>query len=115
MVFVKAAKMRELNLQFRGKDYATDVLSFSYGGEVVERRPFLGEIVLAPEIAWRQARGWIAGPEREVRKLLVHGILHLIGYDHETDAGEMNRLQRKLLRRASLRRDRPLAGARDAT
>lgn len=87
-----------LNRQYRGHDYATDVLSFSYLDETVAGQPFLGEIVIAPEIARRQARNWRSGPEREIRKLLVHGILHLLGYDHETDNGEMNRLQRRFLR-----------------
>lgn len=104
VVFVKAETMRELNSRYRGKDYATDVLSFGYGEAIVDHHPFLGEIVIAPEIAWHQAQRRVGQPEMELRKLLVHGILHLIGYDHETDAGEMNRLQRNLLGRTVLRR-----------
>lgn len=64
--------------------------------------PFLGEIIIAPEIAVDQALRYRIGPERELRRLLVHGILHLLGYDHETDEGRMNRLQTRLLRRKSL-------------
>ena len=109
VVFVSPRKMRNLNRQFLGRDYVTDVLSFAYGGEIVEGSSFLGEIVIAPEIAWRQARLWRSEPERELRKLLVHGILHLLGYDHESDAGEMNRLQQRLLRRQALSRAFPAA------
>jgi probable rRNA maturation factor len=109
VVFVSPRKMRNLNRQFLGRDYVTDVLSFAYEEEIVEGSPFLGEIVIAPEIAWRHARAWRAEPERELRKLLVHGILHLLGYNHESDAGEMNRLQQRLLRRRALSRTLPAA------
>lgn len=109
VVFVSPRKMRNLNRQFLGRDYVTDVLSFAYEGEIAEGSSFLGEIVIAPEIAWRQARLWRTEPERELRKLLVHGILHLLGYDHESDAGEMNRLQQRLLRRRALSRAFPAA------
>lgn len=61
--------------------------------------PFLGEIVIAPEIAADQAARFRISPEKELKKLLVHGILHLLGYDHETDRGQMNRYQRRLQRR----------------
>lgn len=91
--------MRALNRRYRGRDYATDVLSFEYGGENEEGRPLLGELVLAPKVAAANARRWGCPLEREIRKLLVHGLLHLLGYDHETDDGEMNRLQRSVLRR----------------
>ena len=91
-----------LNRLHRGKDYATDVLSFSYEGERDDGLMFLGEIVIAPEVACENARRWNSLPERETRKLLVHGILHLLGYDHEADRGEMNRLQERLLRRRLL-------------
>jgi rRNA maturation RNase YbeY len=99
VVFVNPRRMRALNRKYLGRDYATDVLSFSYHGEVVEGFRMLGEVVIAPEIAWSHARRWQVSPEREMRKLLVHGLLHLLGYDHETDAGTMLQLQRRLLRR----------------
>lgn len=145
MAFVSARKMRSLNRQYRGKDYATDVLSFSYGEEATARRSrsqgrlnhigvgaglqtrlggvetprhknssqkrtesligsaeearFLGDIVISPAVAHSQALRYGASPEKEIRKLLVHGILHLLGYDHETDGGAMNRLQSRMLRR----------------
>jgi probable rRNA maturation factor len=99
VVFVGSAKMRAMNRRYRRKDYATDVLSFSYKGVKLDGVSFLGEIVIAPEIAFNQAIRYRVEPERELRKLLVHGVLHLLGYDHETDQGQMNRIQTKLLRR----------------
>ena len=91
--------MRRLNCEWRKKNYATDVLSFNYDGELVDGLPFLGEIVIAPEIAARRALEYGAAPENEIRKLIVHGALHLLGYDHETDDGEMNRRQKQIMRR----------------
>ena len=102
MVFVSDRRMRDLNRQYRGRDYSTDVLSFGYASETEGGVPFLGEIVIAPSVAWRQALLWRTHPDGEIRKLLLHGILHLRGFDHETDDGEMTRLQRRLLRRRAL-------------
>jgi probable rRNA maturation factor len=83
--------MRAYNREHRGKDYPTDVLSFPYGWSE-EGFPFLGEIVIAPAAA-REGLG----------KLLIHGILHLLGYDHEVDGGKMSRLQSRLLKEATLK------------
>jgi probable rRNA maturation factor len=112
VVFVSPLRMRACNRQYRGCDYPTDVLSFGYQDEQVDGFPFLGEILVAPEVAWRQGSRWRKGPEREVRKLLIHGILHLLGYDHETDHGEMLRLQEKLLRRRTFLHGPPVAWMR---
>ena len=65
----------------------------------MDDKPFLGEIIIAPGTAVRQAGRFGVSPERELKKLLVHGILHLLGYDHEQDKGEMKRFQTRLLRR----------------
>ena len=102
VVFVSSRKMHAVNKRFRGRDYATDVLSFFYNEEYMDGQPFLGEIVIAPQVAVFHAARYRVRPERELRKLLVHGILHLLGYNHETDRGEMNRLQARLLRKKSL-------------
>ena len=99
VVFVGASRIQSMNCQYRWKDYATDVLSFSYEGVKLDGFSFLGEIVIAPEVAFNHAIRSGTQPERELRKILVHGILHLLGYDHESDQGQMNRLQTKLLRR----------------
>jgi len=109
IAFVSARTMQALNRQYRQKDYPTDVLSFSYGAAEVEGAVFLGEVIIAPEIAVRNARRWRTRPEKELRKLLVHGILHLLGYDHETDKGRMNRIQNRLLRRKFFRHAPSLA------
>jgi probable rRNA maturation factor len=99
VVFVGAREMRGLNRRYLQRDYATDVLSFAYGDMIMEHMPFLGEVVIAPQIAADHAARYRIRPERELRKLLVHGVLHLLGYDHETDTGQMNRFQTRLLRR----------------
>ena len=99
VVFAGTAAMRRLNREWRKKDGATDVLSFAYNGEFVDGMPFLGEIVVAPEIAARQAAEYGAAAEHEIRKLIVHGVLHLMGYDHETDGGEMIKMQNRMTRR----------------
>ena len=98
VVFVGVRKMRALNWQFRAKDYPTDVLSFHYDEDLEDGRKFLGEVVVAPEIARDQADRHHTPREREMRRLLIHGILHLLGHDHEADSGEMVLLQRQLLR-----------------
>jgi probable rRNA maturation factor len=108
IVFVNQVQMRGINNTYLRHDYATDVLSFSYDGTIMEGRPFLGEIVIAPEIAAFHAARYGISPEMEVRKLLVHGILHLMGYNHETDQGQMKRLQTRLLRRKLLSTAFPL-------
>jgi probable rRNA maturation factor len=99
VAFVGAQEIRSMNRCYRGKDYPTDVLSFSYGRIKMEGRSFLGEIVVAPAIGVNHAIRYGVTPEKEIRKLLAHGTLHLLGYDHERDDGQMNRMQAKLMRR----------------
>jgi probable rRNA maturation factor len=108
VVFVGSARMRTINRKFRGRDYATDVLSFDYEGQSMDGWKFLGELVLSPEVAMTNARRARSPFQIEIRTLLVHGILHLLGYDHENDQGEMSRLQRRLLRRGASLRPVPL-------
>jgi len=87
--------MRGLNREWRGMDRPTDVLSFPSG-----EKGFLGDLVIDLPYAARQARRLGHPVSREVQLLLAHGILHLLGHDHETDDGKMFRLQRRLVRRA---------------
>ena len=87
--------MRGLNRAWRGKDCPTDVLSFPSG-----ETGFLGDVVIDVPFAARQARRLGHPLAREVKVLLAHGLLHLLGHDHETDGGTMFRLQRRLVRRA---------------
>ena len=90
-------EMRLLNRDYRDQDRPTDVLSFP-GQETPEGDP-LGDVVIALGVAGRQATE--AGHElaTELRVLILHGALHCLGYDHETDDGEMERLERRLRRR----------------
>jgi probable rRNA maturation factor len=99
VVFIGAEEMRALNRQYLNRDYSTDVLSFGYGAEEMDGMPFLGEIFISPEAAVKQAVSSRMPPDAEIRTLITHGMLHLLGYDHETDKGEMMRFQKKLLRR----------------
>ena len=113
VVFVHSREMRSLNQRYLGRDYATDVLSFAYDETLEEEAAFLGEIVIAPEMAALHATRYGIHPEKELRKLLVHGILHLLGYNHETDKGKMNRLQATLLRRRALAHSPSLMGRKE--
>ena len=89
--------MREINRDFRGRDQVTDVLSFP-GGPSIEGG-HLGDVAVCVPQAKRQAAESGERLERELRTLLLHGVLHCLGHDHEKDHGEMDRLERKLRRR----------------
>jgi probable rRNA maturation factor len=97
VAFVSRRVIQGLNRRFRGKDYPTDVLSFSCADALESERFFLGEIVVAPEVAAAQAVRWRKTLQDEMRMLLAHGLLHLLGFDHERDDGRMLRVQRRLL------------------
>lgn len=91
IAFVSDRKMRGLNKEFRGKNSTTDVLSFPFEANDFDiERDFLGDIVISLEQAQKQAAENNLDLETEIKQLIVHGILHLCGYDHETDDGEMN-------------------------
>ena len=91
--------MRRLNGCFRAKDAPTDVLSFpGDGGEAG-----LGDVVISVESAARNARNLRRSLPQELDVLALHGFLHVLGYDHETDDGTMDRLERRLRRRLGLR------------
>ena len=99
IAFVSDKKIRELNREFRGVDKATDVLSFPAGGPG-ERG--LGDIAVSVDTAAAQAKENGLKFEKEIEQLILHGLLHLSGFDHETDNGEMNRLELKLRRRLGI-------------
>ncbi len=93
VAFVSDRKMQQLNKQFRDIDATTDVLSFPFLSEppAGERDSgFLGDIAISVEQAQRQAIENGLTLENEIKQLILHGLLHLCGYDHETDSGEMN-------------------------
>lgn len=99
IVLAGDATLRRLNRDFRGKNTTTDVLSFPAGGDELPdgTRP-LGEIVISVAQAARQAGSLRHSLARELRLLVIHGYLHLLGYDHEVDDGTMMRLQARLAR-----------------
>ena len=98
VVLVSDAKIRALNRRYRRKDHATDVLSFPN-----EDTGHIGDIVIAAGVARRQARDAGHGLQTELRVLALHGLLHLLGYDHERDAGQMARIEARLRVRGGLR------------
>jgi probable rRNA maturation factor len=109
VALVSSARVRALNRRYRRRDYATDVLSFSYrAGAPRPQSPapnpgYLGDIVIATGVARRQARTAGHSELTELRVLALHGLLHLLGYDHERDRGAMAKLERKLRRKGGLR------------
>ena len=130
MALISDGRMRALNRSFRGKDYATDVLSFpardggrfrSAAGDGGAARNtlqqhrlqgapklgtevrYLGDIVIATGVANRQADDARHPVSTELKVLALHGLLHLLGYDHEKDDGEMARAEARLRKRAGLK------------
>ena len=97
MLFIGDRAMRTLNRNYRGKDSTTDVLSFSmregrYGGV---QPNMLGDIVIAMPVARRQAVDAGLTMQQELERLLIHGLLHLVGYDHERSAAEARSMRMK--------------------
>jgi probable rRNA maturation factor len=89
-------QMTELNVAWRQKDAPTDVLSFPAGFVGPDGRRHIGDIAICIPVAERQAREQGHSLAREAGQLAVHGLLHLLGYDHERDDGEMEALERDL-------------------
>jgi probable rRNA maturation factor len=101
MALVGNAEIRKLNAQFRKKDYPTDVLSFPAGDELPTGGQLLGDVVISVEKAKEQAKESRRTLNEEMVMLLIHGIVHLLGYDHERspkDARIMDRLEKKIYR-----------------
>ena len=114
VLFCADRRMRALNRRYRGRDRSTDVLAFPVpvdgpGGA----GGFLGDIVISVPYAEREARRRGEPGAREIDRLLVHGLLHLGGYDHETDDGEMDALEARVRLRLGLA-DRETAARRSA-
>ena len=97
IAFVSDKRIRELNRQFRGIDKATDVLSFP-----AEEEANLGDVAVSVETAAVQAKESGLSFDDEIAQLILHGLLHLSGYDHETDTGEMNRLELRLRKKLGI-------------
>jgi probable rRNA maturation factor len=121
LLVTNSRRMRQLNAQFRGKNYPTDVLSFP---SPIFVEGYGGDIAVSADIAARNARALGHSTAAEVKILVLHGVLHLAGYDHESDNGQMAekelRLRRKLglpaalIERAAVKRRSP-ANARSRT
>lgn len=114
------ARLKQLNLGFRGKNKPTDVLSFP---AYENAEGIAGDLAISLETARRQADEHGHSLEEEVRILMLHGILHLAGYDHETDQGEMRAIEAELQARLklpntlidrTLKHARPMATRRNA-
>src|SRR5689334_6706097 len=97
IAFVSDKSIRKLNHQFRNQDKATDVLSFP-----ADEATNLGDIAISLDRAAEQAKDNDLTLENEIAQLILHGLLHLSGYDHETDNGEMNRLELRLRKKLGI-------------
>jgi probable rRNA maturation factor len=109
IAIVPDGRVQQLNRRYRRKDAPTDVLSFPASAEGLRRgkssdeRGYLGDVVIAAGVARRQAKQAGHSLQHELRVLALHGLLHLLGYDHERDAGRMARIEARLRRRGGLR------------
>lgn len=97
IALVSDRRVAALNRRYRGRPRPTDVLSFAAHGN-----GYLGDVVISAPTARRQARRYRHSVEDEIKLLMLHGLLHLMGYDHETDNGRMNRREHALRRRLGL-------------
>jgi len=88
-------RMQRLNRQYRGRDYPTDVLAFPMREAKGPVTPLLGDVVISLDAAARQSAAGGRPIEQELAALLIHGILHLVGFDHERGIREARRMQRK--------------------
>lgn len=103
VAFVSDNRMKQLNEMFRGKDSTTDVLSFPNGPDEFDQlTTFLGDIVISAEQAQKQATENKLSLDGEIKQLILHGVLHLCGYDHETDNGEMNKRELSLRKKLGI-------------
>ena len=104
LAFVTDAEIARLNKTYRRKNRATDVLSFpaQRSAQRPDKNQFLGDIAIAPAVARRYARENGRSLQTEICVLILHGLLHLLGYDHETDQGQMDRVEHKLRRKLGL-------------
>jgi probable rRNA maturation factor len=101
IVFASERLVRNLNRRFRGRDVPTDVLSFPSEAAEFEE-PTLGDVIISVPRAEAQAAEHGLDFDRELAQLILHGLLHLCGYDHERDNGKMNRLELRLRRRLGI-------------
>jgi probable rRNA maturation factor len=92
---VGKTRMRSLNRKYRARDYPTDVLAFPMESMGEQQEMFLGDVVICLPVAIEQASRFGNTANQEMLRLLIHGTLHLLGYDHEQSPREATRMQRK--------------------
>lgn len=105
---VTAEEIRQLNQQYRGKDKNTDVLSFPIDEQFqLEEEKILGDIVISTEAAIEQAKEYDHSVEREIAYLFIHGLLHLLGYDHleSGDKENMRKVEEEILTQLEITRN----------
>ncbi len=95
LTFVGKTLMQKLNRTYRERDYATDVLAFPMQDVLQSSLAFVGDVVICIPVALAQASRFDNTPDEEILRLLIHGTLHLLGYDHETTEREAKRMKRK--------------------
>ncbi|HHW20375.1 MAG TPA: rRNA maturation RNase YbeY [Thermodesulfovibrio thiophilus] len=93
VIFIGNKKMKELNCKYRGKNATTDVLSFVYFENDFSGNLFLGEIFINPERVNSQAKQYNISFWHEITRVLIHGFLHIIGYDHEGNRYQTKKMQ----------------------
>jgi rRNA maturation RNase YbeY len=106
LTLVGKTRMQRLNRIFRQRDYATDVLAFPMQDASQSSLAFVGDVVICVPVALSQASRFDNTPDEEIMRLLIHGTLHLLGYDHETTEREAKRMTRK--EQAIFRRLKPV-------
>jgi probable rRNA maturation factor len=102
LALIGNGEMQRLNARYRRKDYPTDVLSFPAGAGPPGETPLLGDVIISVQKAAQQAKERRHTLEHEMITLLIHGVVHLLGYDHERsakDARAMKRVERRIYRR----------------
>lgn len=103
IAFVKLGIIKNLNKRYRNKNQATDVLSFSgvektekkFKIKKTEKNKYLGEIIICPEEVLKNSKEFKSGFEKEINKVLIHGVLHLLGYEHEGSKQKAEAMEKK--------------------
>jgi probable rRNA maturation factor len=96
IAFLNNRQIQDFNRTYRKKNYPTDILSFPVNEVTLDQDHYLGDMLISVEKAADQARSQGHPLGKELQILLLHGILHLLGYDHESDSGQMDRIEKSL-------------------
>ena len=107
--FISGEDIHAINKSYLKHDYTTDIITFNYSDSLQQ---IDGEIFISIDDALSNSKKFKVTLSDELVRLVIHGILHLLGYDHETDSGEMNRLQKSLQRRRIYLNSAPVADAK---